>query len=145
MLKKTIPLAFEFEYHVECPKCHRYSAIRSGDKNLKSVQCNKCNILVTRKATNFFIYIPLEQQITKITNENFEVIMQYREGWNCHENADVISDARDGRIFRDLDARNPNSINLSLTVNTDGVQLDESTANSLWPILLYQNYLPPKI
>lgn len=145
MLRKTIPPAFKFEYHVECPKCHIYSAISSGDKNSKSVQCNKCNTLVTRKATNFFIYIPLEQQMTKITSENFEVIMQYREGWNCHKNADVISDARDGRIFRSLDARNPDSINLSLTVNTDGVQLDKSTANSLWPILLYQNYLPPKI
>lgn len=56
-----------------------------------------------------------------------------------------ISDIHDGKIFQELQKKYPDTFNLSLVVNTDGVKLFDKTSWSLWPILIYQNFLPPKM
>lgn len=63
LLRKTVESAFRFEYHVECSICHTYTSISSSRKNTKSVQCNNCSGNVNRSSENYFIYIPLEQQL----------------------------------------------------------------------------------
>lgn len=58
---------------------------------------------------------------------------------------EYISDVGDGYICQQIDAKNPNSINLTFVMNTDGAKIYDSTAMSLWPVLLYQNFLPPRL
>lgn len=41
--------------------------------------------------------------------------------------------------------KNPNSIVLAFTLNTDGAQLHNSQKNDVWPVQMLQNYLPPHL
>ena len=56
-----------------------------------------------------------------------------------------ICDIHDGRIYQALCSENgplANTNNISLTLNTDGVQVYQSTKYSMWPVLLIINELP---
>lgn len=52
---------------------------------------------------------------------------------------------RDGVISKKNDARFPNTFNISLTVEADGVQAFKSSKSSIWPLQAIQNILPPQI
>ena len=53
----------------------------------------------------------------------------------------MIQDICDGRKYREL-GQFINEGNLTLTVNTDGVQLFKSSSVSMWPIWVIINELP---
>lgn len=50
-----------------------------------------------------------------------------------------------GSVLQELIAKTSPYIPLPLQLFTDGLQIHKSNKNSLWPILLVQNYLPPQI
>ena len=59
---------------------------------------------------------------------------------------DVICDVYDGKLYRSMAQHllnNENPANVSLLINTDGVQIFKSSKYSLWPIWLLINELPP--
>lgn len=61
------------------------------------------------------------------------------------ENVDVLNDIHDGRIYQSLCFVNDalaEDTNISLTLNTDGVQVYQSTNYTMWPVLLMINELP---
>lgn len=58
---------------------------------------------------------------------------------------DAITDTDDGTLFKQVSEKNDDSIVLSLTLNTDGAQIHNSQKNAVWPVQLYQNYLPPHL
>lgn len=57
----------------------------------------------------------------------------------------IIGDIYDGRVFLKIKSKHPDDIILSLTLNLDGASVSNSSKISIWPILLYQNYLPPSM
>lgn len=102
---------------------------------------------IIRNGNNYFVYIPIEQQLRESIVRNWKGIMEYADARKHIEfNANQpISDIHDGKIFQELQKKYPDTFNLSLVVNTDGVKLFDKTSWSLWPILIYQNFLPPKM
>lgn len=90
---------------------------------------------------NFLVYIPLAQQIKLTLDKHFDLIMDYS---NRPKN-ESISDIDDGLVYKQTVSKNPGSIVLSLTINTDGGQVYKSKNHSIWPVQIYQNFLPPNI
>lgn len=56
-----------------------------------------------------------------------------------------ISDVDDGLLYKELCAKNSDSIILTFTLNSDGAPIYNSSKISMWPVQLYCNFLPPEI
>lgn len=141
-MRQTIEPVFEFEVHYKCEKCKIYTGIQRKQATSNHINCKQCNGAFDRKTNEFFIYIPLEQQLRLSIEKNFNSIVQFK---NSHRDGNNVSDPRDGTVLKTLDAKYPNAFNLSLILNTDGAQVFDSTKKSLWPLQLIQNFLHPKI
>lgn len=142
LLQKVVKPIFDYELHYKCQKCATYTAHHSNMKS-NQVQCEnfKCGVTIETKSDNFFIYIPLPQQLRQSIKMHYNSIKFYRN----REKTDRISDVHDGYICKNIDSANPNTTNLTFVMNTDGARIFKSTTMSLWPVLLYQNFLPPSI
>lgn len=129
---------FETEYFIRCSSCMRYM-VTTSDR----VQCDNCDKELKRGNSQYFVYMPLKPQLEKSINDHFTDIMLYRERF--FKNKNVITDIQDANQFKISQKNHPNVIVLSLTVNTDGAKMYNSTFKSVWPIQIYQNFLPPQI
>lgn len=134
---------FDYELHYKCQKCKKYTALHSSIQS-NQLQCNvaNCGVTIKKAKDNFFVYIPLEQQLRVSIKRHFDSIMRYR---NREKTEESIADVHEGNICKQIDSMNPNSTNLKFVMNTDGAQIFKSTTLSLWPVLLYQNFLPPRL
>lgn len=137
-LKNIALPQFKMEYHIFCKNCKNYSVTA---KNGFQIKCDLCSVPIGTSVSEFFIYIPLEQQLRKMITENFEEI--------CFENSsqdnNFISDVHDCIQYKKLSqkyAGNQTKI-ISFVVSTDGVALYKSSKESLWAIQLYLNSLKP--
>lgn len=128
--------------HYKCQKCKKYTTINSVIKS-SQVQCKnvECGVIIEKKGDNFFIYIPLAQQLQQSIKMHFDSIQRIRG----RPKTDCISDIHDGENCRKIDEANPGSINLTFVMNTDGAKVFESSNSSFWPVLLYQNFLSPSV
>lgn len=137
MLKKVIRPCYDYFIHIECQMCKIFTPTESKETR---VQCEKCERSLQKKKSNYFVFIPFAQQMISVVSENVDKIIKYNE--KC-VNANGMIDIQNGNIFKKAAAKFPESIILSLVLNTDGASKFSSTVKSLWPIQLYQNYLPP--
>lgn len=136
-IKKLINPQFAIQYYVKCIECEKYSVTTSN-----KVQC-ECATQLNRLNSEYFVYLPFASQIKKTILDNFHSILSYRSSFTG--NSEIITDVQDGIQFRIIQKKYPESIVLSLTINTDGAKIFNSTTKSVWPIQIYQNFLPPKI
>lgn len=116
-------------------KCQNYSATISS-----TVNCIACNAKVRRAGSKYFVYISLEAQLKKSISENLEDIVSYSHVVNSSGN---IIDVQSCALFKAAQKKFPNSIVLSMTINTDGTQIFNNCKESIWPIQIIQNYLHP--
>lgn len=91
----------------------------------------------------YFLYIPFSVQLRKNILKHLEKIVSYKA--KLSENDSFMTDIQDGILFKKAQQKYTESIILSLTVNTDGAKVFQSTKKSIWPIQIYQNFLHPKI
>lgn len=130
-IKRNVSKLFDAVYFVNCAKC--------GELSECPGTCAKCKEIVQKNEKAMFAYIPIEQQIKKALHDNFEEIsIQINQ-----PQSQSYRDACDGNIQRNLSNLFPRQKILSLTLNIDGGRVAEQSTSSLWPIQLYQNYLPP--
>lgn len=137
VLRKSMKPCYDFEVHIECIQCKRYIATES--QNDKEVTCEKCRKTLNKNNSNYFIFIPFKQQLQSMINEHLENILSVNQ--KC-SNSNVMMDIQSGNIYKNIATKFSNSIILSLVLNTDGANVFKSSTKSLWPIQLYQNYLP---
>lgn len=136
-IKKLLNPALTFEYHMHCSVCQVYL---SSTKS--SVECEKCKKLLKTTNSNYFIYIPIKQQIEKFVKENFDQINAYRANIDAD---DTMTDIHDSSEYKRIRAKFDDVKILSFVVNTDGIAVHNSSCKSLWAIQLYQNYLHPSV
>lgn len=129
-LKRHTEMRFEREYLIFCKSC---------DELCKDGWCKQCNVRTKKEKFNFIITIPLEQQIKASLDENFDDVLVY---YNRQRDGS-ISDYDDCTIFKKISDEHPDYLILSITMNTDGAQISNSGKYSLWPVQLYQNFMPP--
>lgn len=132
-IKRNVLKLFDSIFFVNCTKC--------GELNECPGNCSNCKEPITKNEKHgMFAYIPVEQQIKKALSDHFEDICDQLD----RPNSQNYSDACDGTIQKELSNLFPHRKILSLTLNIDGGQVAEKSTFSLWPVQLYQNYLPPK-
>lgn len=128
-----------------CTACYSELLVKDVFKNVQDqvdfATCNVCNLKNTTnelKKDNFFVTYPLEHQLKDLIMENFSNLQVFKDQYS--EN---LSDIHDGQIYQ----RKPTSngrYELTLTLNTDGVQVFKSKNKSLWPIQMVCNELEPE-
>lgn len=132
ILKRKTNMRFTRKYILFCDTC---------DEMCDDGWCSTCELKTKKRKSNFMIYIPLEQQIKYSLNKHFELISDYL---NRPKNRSIC-DIDDGAHYKNVCCENKGDTVLSFTLNTDGVQPYRSKKNSIWPVQLYQNFLPPTI
>jgi hypothetical protein len=138
LLNKTISeYSAEIAYicYVKCDKCCSYHPFDSQEKN---VNCRNCSKRLVLHETNFFVYIPILQQVLKTIEKYIDYVVQKKSSTG------IISDVHDGLILNDEIQKlcGDNEILLSFTLNTDGIKMFNNSRSSVWPLQLYQNYIP---
>lgn len=127
----------DHKFFVKCEECDELV-----EHNTK---CLKCQRILKRdsKKNNFLVYFPLEPQIRKFLHKYFDEIINYL---NREHVEGVVSDIDDGLLYKQIREKNPSDLYiLSLTLNADGANIFKSSSDSLWPIQLYLNFLPPAV
>lgn len=116
-----------------------YQIFHLSVANEKEFICAACDRKKILQESNFFVYIPLLQQILYIIEENIDYIVKTKSA------NELMSDVHDGEILTEAKAKlsNENEILCPLTLNTDGIQLFGNSKLSVWLLQLYQNYIPP--
>lgn len=122
---QALPL-LRYDEYVDCLTCKGTVCIPADSKN-----CPNCDKELALK--DRFIYINLEPQIKK------EILRH----WECIHNpahpSENITDVKDGLLY------NRKSTNwLPMKLNSDGFQIYNSVSQSVWVILIQQDYLPPE-
>lgn len=132
---------FKIFYFLKCAKCKKSTKIDSDCK--EKAKCIYCDNILKKTETNFFVIIPIEQQIRQSLKDNWSYINQF----DTNGTTGTYSDAHDGKVLKSvLEQYKESDINiLSLCLNIDGANKFKSNTVSLWPIQFTQNYLPPKI
>ncbi|KAK3911570.1 Protein TIC 214 [Frankliniella fusca] len=92
-----------------------------------------------------FIHVPLEPQIQRMFKRpHFQEDINYK-ATRTKQNNDNIEDIYDGVAYKKAEQQfSDGDFNLTLTWNTDGLQVFKSSLMSLWPFYFVINELSPK-
>lgn len=94
-IRKIIEPVFEHEYYYECERCEEYTTVPRIRQSERTIDCDYCGSTIQKKSKNFFILIPLKQQLQESLEKNWISISSYQ-----HSRTDnsFISDVKDGSI-----------------------------------------------
>ena len=96
------------------------------------------------KSGNFFLYIPLKQQLIDLLND--PKLHSYLTNRDLTTQTIHISDITSSLLYKKLVQKHHLSGNdITLTWNTDGVPVFKSSLYSIWPIQCMVNELPPHL
>lgn len=138
-IKKVIQSGYKTEFHIQCAKCQNYSVTTSTKSQ---IACEFCSNNIKASDSNYFVYIPIKQQLLKSINENFEQIQSSQAN---NTESTVISDVHDSIQHKRIQGKYKNAMVLSLAAFTDGIVMHKSSSRSVWVIQIAQNFLHPKI
>lgn len=142
--KVNARLVFETEYYTNCPKCGACFQVSTPLKGKKT--CGNCDNDMLISEANYFVYIPLKQQIVLNVKHYFKSIIDYQNKLNAENSDDLMTDVYQGKIYKRISEKiSKDKIILSLTLNADGAKVFNRNTEAVWPLQLYQNYLPPKL
>lgn len=137
MFNKIFPKHVVPKYHFYCENCQVYV----DDTSL--ITCSNCENQInynTDKSSNFFITLPIDEQIEANIKRNFHNIMKSNES----ESNDLV-DIKDGINYKRYDCLQ-NGRPITLSFNTDGINVFKSKSKgSLWPIQFVINELDPHV
>lgn len=133
-MKREATLKYQYETYIFCDFCD--ILFKKGES------CENCGKVTKKRKNNYFIYIPILQQIKHMLNKYLDLILQHI---GKERNEQVISDVFDSKIFKDARAKSGDQILLPLSINLDGAKIFNSSKSTLWPISIVQHYLPANI
>lgn len=115
-----------------------------NDKTGTQILCQVCatnNYCSSNKSDNFFITLPIKERLEEIVSKKLEHLTNRTPP----NNSNTISDITDGMLYKNLKSFGirSNVHRLTLTLNTDGVQVLKSKSKSLWPVQATINELDP--
>jgi hypothetical protein len=137
---RLMKLLEQFNYpvfiHYFCSVCYKF---RKGACDI----CD-CDTSAEDKCVLFFITFPLVPQLEKMFQRpGFIDDLKYKEK-RTKKIVNNIEDIYDGEVYKEAESKFQNScVNITLMWNTDGMQVFNSSAYSLWPFYFVINELPP--
>lgn len=132
-------------FHFYCKKCMAY--VGKEDALIKKfggklVKCSICQYdfnITSRTDALFFVQLKLKPQLQNI-------VRKFKNDFISNEyqvNNDIYDDVTSGDYYKSIKQKIPDL--LSLTFNTDGVEIFKSKKkSSLWPLLMVVNEVPKK-
>lgn len=137
-MRKFIKPGLIYEFHIQCSKCNIYTATESSKGN-----CTKCGKNLNTIESNYFVYIPIKQQLMKSIEDHLPRIKSYESDRDRNSEDGIIRDVYDCILHREVQAKYKSATVLPLAINTDGASVHKCTHKSLWAIQIYLNCLPP--
>lgn len=132
------------KYNFFCDNCDTSLEVDTDiyEENVStdSMQCQNCQHKHTfnrRKENNWFLSFSLESQLKDIISNNSACFLKDE----IANDLNVLRDIHDGEIYKNK--TNIEKREITLTLNTDGVQVFKSKSKSLWPVQLIVNNLKP--
>lgn len=137
LLKAAAEYHFKRFYYVFCSGCNELVLL---DK-----KCPNCQRITKKTKDNYYIYIPIEQQINYFLKKYLNEILDYIE--LTKENRNFMYDIHSASVYKSLNSNkcSEEDIILSLTICTDGAQMYRSSKGTFYPIFVKLNFLPPNI
>jgi Transposase family tnp2 len=127
-----------YDLHYYCPHCYSYLSHSEVDI---CAHCNKHIQVDLYRNGNFFITLPLAAQLRDMfENSNITELIGHRFD-RSKLNDQNIEDIYDGSVYKEV-MGNKDDSHISLTWNTDGVPVFNSSNYSMWPIQCLINELP---
>lgn len=123
---------------VQCQNCKEYNEIPFNV--CSEFKCEYCNN-EAKSIDIYFIHLQIESQLRSIIKNNFSEILAFKRK-NEEKTDSKIEDVYDGKVVRELWRA---KYVYTLTINTDGLIVHNSSRSSLYPILMTCNFLPPNI
>lgn len=134
LFKKYFPFHIQPKYQYYCTVCN--NTLESKNEKICSI-CNKNTASDISKGHNFFVTLPIAEQIRLILKKNFKFIKKI-------DDSNEISDVLYGQRYQKL-CRNVKNL-ISLTFNVDGIKMFKSTKKGeFWPIQFTINELDEKV
>lgn len=134
-IKKFFDPIYINEFHIKCSNCENYTASLKTD-----TICALCDIPTKCTKSNYFVHIPIIQQLKRSIAENLIEILEYS---SQVASTNQVTDIHNAEIFKNVQKMHPMHTILPLIVNTDGIKVFNSNSKSLWLIQIYPAYLPP--
>lgn len=131
--------SFKKQYHIYCEQCEIYN--KCLPKKCDKWRCMNCSSELKIGETNHFVYIKLEEQLKKVLSEYGDIIANFKSEIDSDINRD-IKDVHSGALMKVV--RNKTNM-LSIMINSDGLSLKKSGNNSVWPLQIICNFLPPEL
>ena len=142
--KQFAGLNVDVQFHYQCSKCDSYIGV--AQEGILVCKNSRCNVIEEERLrrNKYFMYLPLKAQLKDLL-ENHDVADEIEKVFEkkkiVHTN---IEDIFDGEMYKKA-MSGLSKFDLSLSFNTDGVPIFNSSKCSLWPILATVNELPPKL
>lgn len=133
-MKREATLQFQYETYIFCDTCKLLYK--------KGELCEKCGRSSKKRKNNYFIYIPILQQIMHTLDKYLDLII-HTIGQERKEHE--LSDVFDSNVYKEASLKCGEQILLPLSVNLDGAKIFNSSKSTLWPIQIIQHYLPASI
>lgn len=106
-------------------------------------RCSDCDNQLKLEETNYFLYIPIVNQLKLMLKKYWTEIKEFDATIQCSDNQQYISDVHSAILLMDLTLTKKHI--LSIMINTDGVSLKKSNNASFWPLQIICNFLPPNL
>lgn len=130
-MKKDAKLKYHFKHYIICAKCKFLT---------EDGFCPQCEFKTKKGKNNYFVYIPLKQQIEYFFRKYAKLIAEFL----TFNNSEEVSDFYNCDVYKKTKEKINENI-LPFTLNIDGGKIFNSSKGSLWPMQLTQLYLPPQI
>ncbi|KAM7297031.1 uncharacterized protein ISCGN_022185 [Ixodes scapularis] len=142
-------------FHFYCNECMALLAKTSGslkERQQLRTKCDTCHkVYMGRelvRAGSFFVALPLKKQLASLlASKTVSVaVANTLEKVSRNDDGCATSDITDGHQYRAVRAQAGMSSNdLTLTLNSDGSPVFNSSNYSIWPVQVTLNELPPKL
>lgn len=122
--------------HIYCPECLEY--LTTEQCGSESIQCPRCTathkLSDLLKSGSFFLTVDIDAQVRQLLPSGK---LSHNRAGRSYDASDITESAAYSRLPMTDD-------DISVTWNTNGVPLFESSGHSVWPLLLQVNELPYK-
>ncbi|KAK3918031.1 TBC1 domain family member 23 [Frankliniella fusca] len=131
------------EHHEEPVNISFFCSICYKSRTSSSDLCDVCSD--EKRSVSMFIHFPLVPQIKRMCRRpNFFRDIEYKST-RVKQNDNNLEDIYDGQAYKEAEKQfSVGDTNLTLTWNTDGLQIFNSSLMSLWPFYFVINELSPK-
>ncbi|KAL1436304.1 hypothetical protein MTO96_049817 [Rhipicephalus appendiculatus] len=138
-------------FHFYCSHCRLHLADTKGNLDERKrlhVVCDMCRTQYSGtdlvRAGSFFVSMPIKKQLASILSSKTVGSAVMSSLTRKHSSESAMSDVTDAAHYQKV-RQNMDKSDITVTVNSDGSPVFNSSSYSIWPIQLALNELPPRL